>query len=167
MKNIALIGMPASYKTAVGKKLAAKIGRMSVDTDRLVEFEAARSVEEIFSLYGEEIFRDLETKALARAVEAENAVISTGGGIVERAENLELLKNCCVIYLYASPAELVKRLSGARPLLAGDPEKKLRELYVRREPLYFAAADKKFSTNGKTSDAVAQEISRFLSRLPL
>ncbi|HPG92387.1 MAG TPA: shikimate kinase [Clostridia bacterium] len=159
VKNIVLIGMPCCGKTAVAKKLASILGVMSVDTDELVEFELGQKVAEIFTNHGEKVFRKYETMALSSAVKMENVVISTGGGVVESQTNINLLKDCFVIYLSASKNALLKRLDGTnRPLLKGDIPKKLDDIYLKRKNIYESWRDATVFTSSISIHTVAKRI---------
>lgn len=142
--NIALIGMPYSGKTTLGKMLAGGMGMRFFDTDEVVEKTAGRSVTDIFEGEGESGFRERETKAIEDLTRGKGSVISCGGGAATFARNVEILrKSCVVVYLCASVEKLVGRAEGddSRPLLRGDAAKKLRELAAVREKQYEEAAD--------------------------
>ena len=98
--NIALIGMPGSGKSTFGKKLAKDLGKTFVDLDDEIYSREGQTAEEIILFRGEDAFRDIETKVLGEISLRHNAVISTGGGIVERDENRRLLlRNSNIWYL--------------------------------------------------------------------
>lgn len=90
--NIVLIGLMGSGKTTVGKVLAQKLKVSFVDTDSIIEREAQKTINEIFEQYGEQLFRQLERKTVQKVASTLGKVISTGGGIVEKFENIEDLK---------------------------------------------------------------------------
>ena len=99
-RNIALIGMPGCGKSTIGKSLAFKMGRPFTDIDALVEIKAGKNIPEIFTENGEEAFRQLETNVLIDESKKNSMVIATGGGIVTRSENLDLLRqNSFIVYL--------------------------------------------------------------------
>ena len=159
IKNVALIGMPGSGKTAVAKKLASLLGLMSVDTDELIEFEVGMTPAQIFDKHGEKIFREYETKALSSAVKMENIIISTGGGIVENKANIDLLSDCYVIYLSASKNALISRLRNTdRPLLRGNLSDKLDSLYNKRKNLYLSCRDMTVYTSAISVNTAAKKI---------
>ncbi len=157
-KNYVIIGFMGSGKTTVSRYLSTHYGYTLRDTDSLIERAAGKTIGLIFKEDGEVAFRDAETALLTRlcreagagSVEeggmAAGMVISTGGGIVLREENRELLRQIGeVIYLRIRPETVLKRLrrDRKRPLLQGpDREKKVRELMDFREPMYQAAADR-------------------------
>lgn len=159
IKNVALIGMPASGKTVTAKKLASLLGLMSVDIDELIEFEVGKTAAQIFSEYGEKVFREYETKALSSAVKMENVIISTGGGIVESKVNADLLSDCYVIYLSASINALASRLHNTdRPLLKGNLSEKLDNLYSKRKTLYLNCRDVTVYTSAISANTAAKKI---------
>lgn len=138
--NISLIGFMGTGKTTIGKRLAKRLGYDFVDVDHYIEKAEGRAIREIFADQGEAYFRELETKALEEILEKENQVISTGGGIVMRKVNRNLLlSNSFVVALKATPRNLYFRLkeSTTRPLLQGPhPERTIRHLMHERYPFY-------------------------------
>ena len=158
--NIVLAGMPGSGKTTVSARLAKLSGYKLIDTDALI-VEAHGEISRIFSEHGEEYFRDLETEAVERACAENSAVIATGGGCLLREKNVALFKNSGkIIYLRAQLPTLVKRLEGdtTRPLLKGDAESKLKQLFAARAHIYENAADFTVDTDNLTPDKVAEKI---------
>lgn len=158
--NIALIGFMGVGKTAVGKVLAAKSGRRFIEMDRLIEQKAGKPIPEIFQQDGEIAFRQLEIEVAREVAAAENAVIACGGGIVLNQINIDRLKqNSIIVYLTASPAVILKRVSGdstTRPLLnVANPMLTIRELLKYRYPFYQQAADFRINTSKLDVNAVA------------
>ncbi len=140
MKNIILIGMPGCGKTTIGKRLARQLSLDFADCDAEIEKASDMTVSEIFKLYGEAHFRELETNMLKILSKKENIIISTGGGCIERTENIEILKNCGVVVFINRPLQDIQdgiNISN-RPLLSKDKDV-LWELYERRLPLYKSA----------------------------
>lgn len=160
--NIVLTGFMASGKSVVGEKLAAKLGMKYIDVDETIEKNAGHSVSDIFKQHGENVFRDLETKAIRCVAMLDHYVIATGGGAVLRAENVhELRSNGKLVYLAASPEAILRRLGEAktRPMLAqeSDKLKKIKELLAHRESLY-KECDFQVDTTPLTIDQVADKI---------
>lgn len=153
MKNIVLIGMPGCGKSIIGRRLAMLLGREWIDIDQEIVRVAGKTIPEIFSEDGEDAFRQLETKCVAAACKRSGCVISTGGGVVTRAENKNLLRqNGTVVYIRREMSKTYKdQLSAGqankqnRPLLAKHtPE----ELARQRMPLYLAWSDIKILNIG-------------------
>lgn len=147
MNNIYLIGMPGCGKSAFGKALAKRTKREFYDTDAVI-VKREGPISEIFSQKGEQYFRKLESQILCELGEKENAVISTGGGIIKNPKNIKQMKRTGKICFLDRPLERiyadVDRKS--RPLLAGG-EDKLKALYEERYSIYCKSADKKIRNN--------------------
>lgn len=142
MENIILTGYMGSGKTTVGRSIAKLLEYTFVDTDGMIEEQQHRSISDIFSMDGEQIFRDLETALLKQLIaeKREHLVISTGGGMPMRTENRKLLSQFGkVVYLRARPETIYNRIrkDTTRPLLqCGNPMKRIEEMIAERGPLY-------------------------------
>ncbi len=143
-KNIPvyLVGMMGVGKSTVGARLAVRLGRAFMDTDREVERVAGRTIAAIFETEGEAHFRVLEAEAI-RTATAQAAVVALGGGAVAEPGAIErLLASGEVVYLMADPGLLIDRIGDAasRPLLAGLDRtaqiEKLKTLLAERGPFY-------------------------------
>ena len=137
----ALVGMPGSGKSTVGRQLAHRAGVPFIDLDHRLEQTLGTTIRSFFEAEGETRFRDIEAQVLADvARQPGGMVLSTGGGAVLRPENREVLRQFGnVLYLRASPEEIFKRVKHdkTRPLLqGGNPMDKLRDLYAQRDHLY-------------------------------
>lgn len=132
--------MPGSGKSTVGRLVARQLGLAFVDTDHVIERRVGMPVRDYFEVHGEATFRELEGAVLAELAPQPDSVLATGGGIVLRPQNREVLRaQRRVIYLRSSPEELFRRLrhDSQRPLLqVADPLKRLRDLFRERDPLY-------------------------------
>lgn len=163
-KNIVLTGLSGSGKTTIGNLLQKKFPDFSfIDTDAMIVQEQGRSINEIFKVDGEEFFRDLETKETEKLSEQSDLIISTGGGIVLREENvLNLKKNGLVFYLKVSPEVLANRLEGKtdRPLLnVSDMLEKLKSMLAKRS-VYYEKADVVIETDEMSENDTVEEIAR-------
>ena len=157
----------ATGKTAVGRELATCLGRRLFDTDQLIEKQAGLSIPQIFKRYGEEHFRDLESRVIATlgGYPSGELVVSTGGGAVIREVNRQFFFQWgIVILLTASEEAILERVqkTGGRPLLAGGREKeKIASLWGERRS-YYQQCHLEIDTTGRQSQEVAQEIVRLL-----
>lgn len=161
MKNIVLTGFMGTGKTSIATELSSMIGLQIVDMDTEIEKEQGITINEIFSQFGEPRFRDIETEMAQKVGRMNGKIISTGGGVVLRRENIDLLReNGFIVCLTASPQTVLKRTSSSdeRPLLkVEDPLKKIQELLDHRMPFY-KNADVMIDTENKTPRQVAEEI---------
>ncbi|MEN9543403.1 MAG: shikimate kinase, partial [Pseudomonadota bacterium] len=137
---IALVGMPGSGKSTVGRQLARQLGFDFVDSDTVIEHKLGMPIRDWFAQQGEEAFRDIEQAVIDELSRLSRVVLATGGGSVLRPSNRnDLHSRCHVFYLRSSPDDLFRRLrhDTQRPLLqVQDPLKRLRDLYRDRDPLY-------------------------------
>lgn len=161
--NVILIGFMGCGKTSVGIRLSYALKRTIIDTDKWIERKQEMSISEIFASKGEEAFRRMEKECLLQLIESENGrIISTGGGLPVREENHALLKQLGrVYYLKVTPQVVYERLKGdtTRPLLQGlNPQEKIRELLVYREPLYEKCADYVIEVSDKSFDEIIAQI---------
>lgn len=161
-KNLFLIGFMGSGKSTVARMLSRDTGAELIEMDENIEAEAGMLIKEIFEQYGEAHFRDLETQLLARIGEKNGAIVSCGGGTILRPENVELMKQSGVIVcLQASPETIYERVkkSNSRPLLNGNMNLDyIKELMLKRVPLYEAAADRVVSVDHKKVFEVVDEL---------
>ncbi|MFH1800348.1 MAG: shikimate kinase [Candidatus Omnitrophota bacterium] len=168
--NIYLIGMMGSGKTVTGKVLAERLGYTFVDLDAEIQAKEGRSIPEIFAQKGEPHFRDVESSVLDRFSKQEKQVIATGGGIVLRETNVQLMRETGkVILLQASAESLWQRVrySKDRPLLnKSDPYGALRQILSDREPFYEKACYFSVGTDGKIAEDIAGEIQEILRAKP-
>ncbi len=138
--RLAVVGMPGCGKSTVGRHLARQLGLRFHDSDQEIEYALGMPIRDLFERNGEEAFRDLEQETIEALTQLPGTLLATGGGAVLRPSNREALHSRChVIYLRATPEELFRRLrhDTHRPLLqVQDPQRRLRELYRERDPLY-------------------------------
>ena len=160
--NIFLVGLMGAGKSTVGRILARRLGKRFVDTDHEIEKRNGVTIPVIFEIEGEEGFRRREQEVLADLSREADLVLSTGGGIVLRPENREILKNDgFAVYLSARPELLAERTrhDRSRPLLnVADPLARLRELHTVRDPLYREVAHAVVETGRGAPQQVVQAI---------
>lgn len=151
-------------KTVVSKLLAEQLGWSLIDTDELIVKKAGKTISQIFAEDGENVFRQLESDILVDLQHISNHIISTGGGIILKAENRQLLKIIGkVILLEASPQTIIERLKddSSRPLLQGNSAEKLERienLLEIRKSLYTECADLVIDTSELSPEEIAGRI---------
>ena len=162
MKSIALIGMPGCGKSTAGKLIAEKLNYTFVDMDLFIEEQFETTVKELFAV-GEERFRDCESKVCEILSNRERTVISTGGGVVKRANNIKLLnKSCTVVFIDRALEDILSDIDfGSRPLLANDHRDNLIRLYNERYELYKNYCD--FSV--KNDSSIEELADKIISKL--
>lgn len=155
--NIVLTGMMGSGKSALGYRAAKALGRMFVDMDAWIE-ERHGPIPELFK-QGEQIFRDIETRAAMELGRLEGAVIATGGGVVLSPENMEHLSRQGVVLFIDRPVDqiLIDINTDHRPLL-NDGKEKLHTIYREREHLYRGTADYVIDNSGAAEEALSKII---------
>lgn len=158
-----IIGPRGSGKTTIGKKLAEKTGYQFIDTDKLILERAGMSIADIVQQQGWNYFRQLESQTLA-SIESQDAIISTGGGIILAPENQQVMReNGTVIYLRSTPETLVKRLAAEpqadqRPSLTGKSLlEEIEEVMTQRDPIYLSTAHHVIDAN-QSIDAIIKQI---------
>ena len=140
-KNIFLIGMMGSWKSTVGRKLAANLDMEFIDTDDAIEEMTAIKVTDIFREFGEDRFREMEAAFFIEKAKQSGQIFSTGGGIVLGEENRKVLQNNGIcFFLDASSQTLAQRIHNTdkRPLLADSDnlEDRLKTIWNDRSKLY-------------------------------
>jgi shikimate kinase len=142
--KVALVGLPGSGKTTVGRQLARRLGLPFIDSDHAIEERLGCTIREFFEREGEARFRDIEQQVIDDLTAGPPAVLSTGGGSCLREANRQFLKTRGqVVYLRATPEDVYRRVKHdrSRPLLqVQDPLQRLRDLYAVRDPLYRESA---------------------------
>ena len=152
--NIALIGMPASGKTSVGKFLSEKLQKTFVDSDGEIVKAENKKIPEIFEEFGEAYFRNVEKSVIKELSMLNSQVISTGGGAILNSENIENLKANSRIYFLDRPLDMLITTSD-RPLASNRVD--LEKRYKERYELYKSSADV-IIDGGKTVEEVAKII---------
>jgi shikimate kinase len=162
MGNFYLIGMPGSGKSTIGKEVSQKTGMLLIDADFYLEEKENRKISEIFKEVGEDFFRCLETKYLKELSDNENIIISTGGGVVIKEENIEIMKKSGKIIFIDTPCEKILENSSLsdRPLLSGD-KNKIYDLYNSRYEKYKKNADFIY-INDKDINSAVDKISKYI-----
>ena len=148
-KTLFLIGMMGCGKSTMAGQLARLTGTPCLDLDTEIERREGRTIPEIFAADGDAGFRLCETAALRAVCEGAPRIVATGGGIVTRQENIDLMRaHGTVVWLCRPLEDMVRDVrQDTRPNLAGDKAERMRTLYAAREPLYRAAAHIAFSNH--------------------
>jgi shikimate kinase len=167
-RPVILTGFMGSGKSSVGRVLAKSLACPFIDLDKEIVAATGRSITDIFSQDGEQSFRRQETLCLEQVMQSGRSVIATGGGVVIAAENRTLMRaRGVVINLVVSLSSVLQRLDGAtdRPLFGGsDPANSVKSLMDDRKQFY-ADADIRIDTDGKSVEDVAAEILRYVRGL--
>ena len=155
--KIILIGFATTYKSTVGKILAQKLNLPLFDVDSQIEHSQGKTIPHIFAEQGEEYFRKCESQMLS--VCPSTAVVSCGGGTPLSQNFSSFCQNSIVIWLTATAKTVISRLgSPARPLFDGLTIEQIAQKIEQRNAVYKQFASVVLSTDGKTSNQVADEI---------
>ena len=169
MKNIYLIGFMGAGKSTAARALSDAAGMDMVEMDQRIEKEQEMPITEIFAVYGEAYFRDLETELIGSLAKKTGLVVSCGGGSVLREKNAALMKESgCIVLLTATPETIYERVrhSTNRPVLNGNMNVDyIRALMEKRRERYEAVADVMIPTDGRTIREIAADILEQCGRL--
>ena len=162
IRNLILIGFMGCGKSSVGREIARRGTFRFFDTDTIIRRKYGKSIPEIFSIWGETVFRDEEHSVLEGFRHTRGIILATGGGIVTQSRNLPLLRQLgVVVWLTADERTLWLRVrqNPNRPLLQTDnPQETLRKLSSERAPIYQSIADLTVDSTGLSHAEVADKI---------
>jgi shikimate kinase len=160
-RNIVLIGMPGCGKTTIGKNLSIILKKEFIDIDEYIEKMQNKSIDEFF-LDGEESFRNIESAAVEEVSKKNNLIVSTGGGIVKKSENIEKFRENSIIIFINRPLELIEKDIdiSTRPLLKNN-KNALKNLYNERYPLYKSYCDYE-AVNDRSVEYIVDELKNVL-----
>ena len=162
MTNIYLIGFMGCGKSTIAEHLRKAYDMQIIEMDRELVERTGMTIPEIFSQYGEEYFRDEETKLLMECRTKNHMVVSCGGGVVLREKNVEIMKSCGkIVWLTAKPSTILERVKNDqnRPLLDGKKDiLSIQTMLEKRLPCYEKAADIMIQTDGRDVLEICQEI---------
>lgn len=151
--KIILIGMPGCGKTTIGKVLARELNYNFYDMDEYIEERNNKTIKEIFNK-SEEEFRNLETKACKELINKKRVVISTGGGVITRDKNVEILKDGIIVFINRPLSMILEDVDVSnRPLLKGGKER-LYKLYDERFLRYRKASHIEIVNEGFLRDTI-------------
>jgi len=164
--NIYLVGFMGTGKSSVGCQLAKERGWNFIDLDELIELKEQRRIVDIFAKDGEAYFRKIEKNILKQVSTQKKFVVACGGGVVLDKDNIKLMKKTGrMICLYASPEQILKRVSlnNDRPLLNVDKPQKRIELLLKMRAPFYMQADKIIDTSNFSVKQVVKKISKILA----
>lgn len=160
-RTVALVGLMGAGKSAIGKRLALRLGLPFVDADDEIERAAGCSIAEIFEKYGEADFRAGERRVIARLLDESPHILSTGGGAYIDPETRSLMRaKATTVWLRAELDVLFDRVKkrSHRPLLRqGDPREVLARLMTQRYPIY-AEADVVVDSTAQPADRTTEQV---------
>jgi shikimate kinase len=166
-RTLVLVGLMGVGKSAVGKRVALRLGLPFVDADQAIEAAAGCSVPDIFEHYGEAEFRDLERRVIARLLSDPPHVLSTGGGaFIDPATRALVRERALSLWLRADLDVLVARTARRqnRPLLkTGEPRAVLAALMQARDPIY-AEADLSVESGDFPIDHTVEQVVAAIAR---
>jgi shikimate kinase len=160
--NIVLIGYRGTGKSVVGKILSQRLGMQCISMDARIVEKAGMSIPEIVAKHDWPAFRDLESEVARELAQRDNLIIDTGGGVIERPENIAALQtNALIVWLKASVGLIVSRIEKGteRPSLTGKSfTDEVAEVLERRTPKYQSAAHYEIDSEHLTPKQVAERI---------
>lgn len=167
MKNLFVIGFMGAGKTSVSAALGKALNREVIEMDERIAQNEGMTIPEIFAQKGEPYFRSCETALLQGCAQGEPRIISCGGGVPMREENVAAMRACgTIVLLTARPEVILERVkdSDERPLLQNRKSVEgISELMEQRRPKYEAAADVTVDTSDLTIEAVCQAVMQLVS----
>jgi shikimate kinase len=166
-QSIILIGMPASGKSTIGRRLAAALGYQFTDLDVYISEKEGRTLQEIIDSQGEDVLMQIEKERMLE-INLNQRVVAPGGSLVYHTDLMPKLKQQAVIvYLNESLGALEKRLGNASTRgIIGFKGKSLAEIYAERAPLYARYADIVINCENLTREQITREILQQLSARP-
>lgn len=160
--NVFLIGFMGTGKSTIAGVLKRDYHMSLIEMDEDIEKQEGMKISQIFEKKGEEYFRELETAMLENLQKTENTVVSCGGGVPMRDNNVEAMrKSGKIIFLSSQPQTIYQRVKNChhRPLLEGNMNVEyIGKLLEQRLPRYLAAADAVVVTDGRTAEEISREI---------
>ena len=161
--NIVLIGYRGTGKSAVGELLSERLGMRCISMDAAIVKKAGMSIPEIVNQYGWSKFRDIESEVARGLAGLDNIIIDTGGGVIERSENIDILQaNSHIIWLKASVDVIVSRIQKGteRPALTSGKTftEEVQEVLEQRVPKYRSAAQYEINTDELTPQQVTDRV---------
>ena len=167
-KNVFFIGFMGSGKTTISQAYSKKYDTKHIEADDIIVERAGMPVTEIFATRGEQAFRDMETDICRELVDVSDYVVSCGGGMPVRPQNVEYMKkNGFIILLEAEPETILERVKNftTRPLLNGHMNVEyIAQMKQKRADIYANAADVVIHTDNKSVDQIVEEVHESIHR---
>jgi shikimate kinase len=166
-RSLVLVGLMGAGKSTIGRRLAQKLGLPFLDADQEIEMAAGMTIPEIFTVYGEDYFRDGERRVIARLLQEGPIVLATGGGaFMSEKTRQRIAERGISIWLKAELDVLMRRVRrrSNRPLLqTTDPEGTMRKLIATRYPVY-GEADMTIESYDAPHDRIVADITSALTK---
>ena len=166
--NLILIGFMGTGKSTIARQLSKQLDKPFFEMDEMIVQKEGMEISDIFKEKGEDYFRNVETTLLKNLLQKERGILSCGGGIVLRDENIQAMKNHgTVILLTATPETILKRVkhNQSRPVLNGKKNiNDITKLMKERESRYQMAADITISTDDKSLSQICEEITTIVTK---
>lgn len=155
-------------KSTIARQLSKQLDMPFFEMDEMIVQKEGMEISDIFKEKGEDYFRNVETTLLKNLLQKERGILSCGGGIVLRDENIQAMKNHgTVILLTATPETILKRVkhNQSRPVLNGKKNiNDITKLMKERESRYQMAADITISTDDKSLSQICEEITTIVTK---
>lgn len=166
--NIMLIGFMGAGKTTVSRELSKLTGMKELDMDAYIVEKEGMAITDMFEQYGEDYFRAKETASLIEIMKMDDLIVSCGGGVVVKDENVEYMKDGgVVVLLTATPETTLERVKNStdRPILNGNMNVEfISGLMNKRKDRYLAVADVIVATDNKSVSEICSEIMEKISK---
>lgn len=168
--NIVLIGYRGTGKTVVGEMVAVRLGMQYMGMDAEIVKAAGMPIPQIVETYGWKTFRDMESKKAQELGGRDHIIIDSGGGIIERSENIAALqKNALIFWLKASVDTIISRIQDdtERPALSDGKTfvEEIEDVLEQRISKYKSAAQYEIDTDNLTPKEVAGRIINIVSKV--
>ena len=165
--NIVLIGYRGTGKSVVGKLISERLRMECISMDEKIVEKAGMSIPDIVENHGWATFRDMESEVVQELAKRDNIIIDTGGGVIERPENIDVLQaNSLIVWLKASAGAIVSRIEDGteRPSLTGEKSftEEVADVLEKRTPKYMSAAHYEVDTEQLFPEQVADRIINIL-----
>ncbi len=166
--NIMLIGFMGAGKTTVSRELSRITGRKELDMDAYIVEKEGMAITDMFAQFGEDYFRAKETASLIEIMKMDDLIVSCGGGVVVKDENVEYMKDGgVVVLLTATPETTLERVKNStdRPILNGNMNVEfIEQLMNKRKDRYLEVADVIVATDDKSVQEICAEIMEKISK---